>query len=178
MGEAITASPRSLRALARAYSSLMNRTLLVAFGALAACASEPTGERNRGDATFVYDGDSAPLIVGSAIEAADDPSMMIVQLGTDRVDCEFDLGRVSSMPGMPDGYFVSFALPKTGVIDAPYVHVQRGDGSESWHRFATGIVGLDSVGERVTGTVSFSLQPFESVREIEVLGRFDVKRCF
>ncbi len=152
----------------------MNAKLIAIIGVLAGCASDPTGEPNLGDATFNYEDHSARLVVGSAIEAPDDRATMIVQLGTDTVDCDVDLDRA---PSMPDGYFVSFTLPKAGVVHAPIIIARRGDGRDSWRTFAPGIVGIDSVGERVTGTVSFSTVHFE-LGDIEVLGRFDVKRCF
>jgi len=88
------------------------------------CGGGISGEPMEGTITMQY-GDSAPMmVVGAAVqhENADD---MLVQIGSDNVDCDTYLDVFFDLSA-PSGHFVYFAVPKLpGAYDQQSVSVDR-----------------------------------------------------
>lgn len=135
------------------------------------------GEPLEGDITIQY-GDSAPdLVVGAAVQDQNDPDLMLVQIGSDDVDCDTYLDNFLSFNN-PEGVFVFFSVEKLpGAFDDASVAAMSSESNNTKTNFTTGSVTIDAVEPRVTGSVSFSTTDDE-VGEITVSGSFDVFRCF
>jgi hypothetical protein len=148
-------------------------------GVLVGCGGGPTGEPLMGDVTLEYGSDRPDLVVGSAVlTEGQDGMQMLVQLGSDEVDCETDLDELFLFDG-PEGMFVYFAVePMPMVHPMAIVNVMKSDGHETLINASTGMVVIEAVGDRVTGTVSAMIVDDEGVGTIRVAGGFDVKKCF
>lgn len=150
------------------------RQLLLVVG-IVGCGT--SGEPLEGDVSVDYGGDRPDLAVGSAVVHRDDTANMLVQLGSDDVDCETYLDELFLFSG-PEGTFVYFSVPQTtGTHAQAYVAVMKSEDNSSHTNIASGMVTIDAVEPRVTGSVTFSTTG-DDVGAISVSGSFDVKRCF
>jgi hypothetical protein len=141
---------------------------------LVACGT--SGEPMNGDITLMY-GDSNPkLIVGAAVEDADAPGQMIVEMGDDNVDCGTNFSELSFGTS---GTFVYFSVDATtpGTQSDLFITVMRSSGNHLSSNSSDGMVTIDAVSPRVTGSIMFDTND-QDVGPISVSGSFDVKRCF
>ncbi len=130
-----------------------------------------------GDVAMTYGSARPDFVVGTAVQSEDSPLHMLVQLGTDDVDCETYLDRLFSFDN-PEGYFAYFTvLKEPGAYVDTTVAAMRDTGSDTHINLADGSVVIDAVDARVVGSLVFSTRDDE-VGEIAVSGGFDVKRCF
>lgn len=134
------------------------------------------GEPITGTIAMQY-GDSSPaLVVGSAIQhsVATD---MLVQIGSDNVDCDTNLDDIEGFD-FPKGSFVYFGVAKTpGSHPTAGVTVMKSTSDMVNINSSSGMVTIDAVGDRVTGNVTFTTTDSD-VGTISVSGTFDVLRCF
>jgi hypothetical protein len=141
---------------------------------LVACGT--SGEPMSGDITLMY-GDSSPkLIVGAAVEDADEPGNMLVQMGDDNVDCDTNF---SGLSFGTSGTFVYFSVDATtpGAQSDVFITVMHSTGNHLSSNSTDGMVTIDTVSPRVTGSITFDTID-QDVGAITVSGSFDVKRCF
>jgi hypothetical protein len=116
-------------------------------------------------------------VVGAAVQDENDPNLMLVQIGSDNVDCDTYLDNFISFSN-PKGHFVFFSVEKiAAAFDDASVAAMRTEGNSSKTNFTTGSVTIVGVEPRVSGSVTFSTTDDE-VGEISVNGTFDVVRCF
>jgi hypothetical protein len=136
-----------------------------------------SGEPLTGDVSIHYGSSTPDLVVGTAVRTADSTDQMLVQLGTDEVDCDTYLDVFLSFGG-PEGTFVYFNVPdQPGTYDSAYVSVMKAEDRSTSTNTSSGMVTITAVEPRVTGTVTFDTTDDE-VGAITVDGSFDVKRCF
>jgi hypothetical protein len=135
------------------------------------------GEPIEGTIAMQY-GDSAPeLVVGAVVQDENVPEEMLVQIGSDNVDCDTYLDTFFSFNTF-GGHFVYFSVPKVpGTNDMAFVSAMRSEDDTTKINTSQGVVTIDTVEPRVTGTVTFDTTD-EEVGEITVSGSFDVLRCF
>jgi hypothetical protein len=135
------------------------------------------GEPIEGDIAIQY-GDSSPdLVVGTAVQDENDPALMLVQIGSNNVDCDTYLDRLFSFTN-PEGTFVFFSVDQApGAYDDGFVAAMRSDNNNTKVNQAPGSITIDTVEPRVSGSVTFSTTD-EEVGEITASGTFDVLRCF
>jgi hypothetical protein len=135
------------------------------------------GEPMDGDIALHYGTANKTFEVGAAVPDKDDTNQLIVQLGTDNVDCKTYLNELVLFGG-PKGYFVYFgidaAMPKA--YDNAYVSVEHTTDRSSKTNIADGAVVIDAIADRVTGTVMFDTTDDE-LGKITVTGSFDVLNC-
>jgi hypothetical protein len=136
-----------------------------------------SGEPMQGDVTVHYGSSTPKMVVGTAVEAMDEPGKMLVQFGTDDVDCDSYLDVFLDF-SVPHGTFVYFVVDQTpGVHAQAEVSTMKSTSSHIGINSTSGLVTIDAVDPRVTGSVTFTTTD-EDVGEIAVSGSFDVKRCF
>jgi hypothetical protein len=136
-----------------------------------------SGEPLEGDVAITYGGDMPDLAVGTAVRATDDPTHMVVQLGSDNVDCDTYLDVFFDLGG-PKGTFVYFNIAdQPATYDSTSVYVNHTEGHSTNINGAQGAVTITAVEPRVTGTITVATTDDE-IGEITVGGAFDVKRCF
>lgn len=136
-----------------------------------------SGEPLSGDVAVHYGSDTPDLVVGTAVRTADTTDQMLVQLGTDEVDCDTYLDVFLSFDN-PEGTFVYFNVPdQPGDYADAFVSVMKSEDRSTHTNLSSGAVTITAVEPRVTGTVTFDTTDDE-VGEISVAGSFDVKRCF
>lgn len=142
-----------------------------------ACGGGIEGEPIEGTITMQY-GDSAPaMVVGAVVQDENEPDEMLVQIGSDNVDCDTYLDVFLTFNTF-GGHFVYFSVPKVpGTDDSGFVSAMRSLDNSTKINSAPGTVTIDTVEPRVTGTVTFATTD-EEVGEILVSGSFDVVRCF
>ena len=134
------------------------------------------GEPMMGTVQISY-GDSKPkMVVGSAVQNMDNPNEMLVQIGSDNVDCGSYLDVFLDFD-VPSGTFVYFNVPKVPGTDNGSVAVMKSGGNSISTNEGPGQVTINTVDTRVTGTVTFATVD-EDVGNIMVAGTFDVKKCF
>lgn len=142
---------------------------------LVGCDSEK-GEPIEGTITMQYGEQTPAMVVGSAVQHEGDDNML-VQIGSKTVNCGTYLDVFLDFDA-PGGHFVYFDVPKTpGTYDMNSVTVDRNTSNESRGYQAFGDVVIDAVGERVTGSLTFTATDDE-IGTIAVSGSFDVLRCF
>ncbi len=145
--------------------------------ALAACGGT-SGEPIEGDISISYDGDTLPFVVGAVIEDANTPGNMLVQLGTDKIDCDTNLDNLFSFNN-PEGTFLFFSVePSPGTYTDGFISAMRVDGGSTHINASTGSVTITTVGDRVTGTLDEFSTTDDEVGEITAVGSFDVLTCF
>ncbi|MBA3391089.1 MAG: hypothetical protein H0T89_00510 [Deltaproteobacteria bacterium] len=134
------------------------------------------GEPITGTIAMQY-GDSSPaLVVGSAIQSSM-ATNMLVQIGSDNVDCDTNLVDIEGFE-FPKGSFVYFDVAKApGSHPTAGVTVMKSTSDMVNINGSTGMVTIDSAGDRVTGSVTFTTTD-NDVGTISVSGTFDVLRCF
>jgi hypothetical protein len=135
------------------------------------------GEPMTGTVSLDYGGSKPKMAVGAAVESMDAPTKMLVQIGSDNVDCGTYLDVFLDFDA-PSGTFIFFTVDKTstGMLGTS-ISVEKSGGRDVSVTEAPGAVLIDSTAERVTGTVTLSTTN-EDVGAITVAGSFDVKRCF
>ncbi len=144
--------------------------------ALAACGT--SGEPIEGDISINYGGDTIDFAVGAVIEDENTPGQMLVQLGTDKIDCDSNLDNLFSFNN-PDGTFLFFSvLPEPGTYTDGFLSAMRSDNNSVHINSSTGSVTITTVGDRVIGTVDEFSTTDEEVGEITAGGSFDVLKCF
>ena len=136
-----------------------------------------SGEPLTGDVALQYGTSMPKLVVGSAVTSADFPSMMLVQLGTDNVDCSTVLETGGFNP--PQGTFVFFDAAE--VVSGPNAMTEINVSVQSSTNISidagTGTVTIAAIDTRVSGSIDFTYTD-DTVGTISVTGSFDVKRCF
>ncbi len=153
----------------------MKRCLLLGLCGLSGCAGD-SGEPLIGDVTIHYGSSTPKLDVGAAIQDTSVPGSMLVQIGSDAVDCGTNFGDFS-FDG-PQGTFVYFSVDKVpGVHASASVNAMKVSGNSINIHGTSGAVTITAVDPRVTGTVMFTTTD-QKAGEIAVSGSFDVKRCF
>jgi hypothetical protein len=133
-----------------------------------------SGEPLKGDIAIQYGADSPDLKVGTVIEDESDPGKMLVQIGTDEVDCDT---RLDSLFGVPVGTFVFFSVDQAPGTYMTFVQAAQRVGNSTSVNISDGEVIIDAVEPRVTGSLTFDTTN-EEVGTISVSGTFDVFRCF
>jgi len=129
-----------------------------------------------GTVSLTY-GDSQPkLVVGAAVQSEDSPSKMLVQIGSDNVDCDTYLDNFFDL-NPPSGSFIFFNVEKLAGTTSGSVAVMKSSSNSVAVNQGPGSITIDAVEPRVTGTVTFATTD-EEVGSILVAGTFDVKRCF
>lgn len=134
------------------------------------------GEPIEGTITMQYGDKNPAMLVGAAVQHEGDDDML-VQIGSKNVGCGTYLEDFLDFDA-PGGHFVYFSVPKTpATYEQNSVSVDRNTSNESRSYQAFGNVVIDSVGERVTGSLTFAVIDDE-IGPIAVSGSFDVLRCF
>src|SRR5437867_1363197 len=92
----------------------------------------PDGEPIKGDITIHYGGDTTKMEVGTVVQDQNTPGNMLVQIGSDNVDCSTYLDVFLSFSN-PSGTFVYFSVDKTtpGTDANAYVSVMRSTGTHT-----------------------------------------------
>jgi len=140
------------------------------------CGGGTSGEPLMGTVSLTY-GDAKPkMVVGTAVQNEESPSKMLVQIGSDNVDCSTYLDVFLDFD-VPSGTFVYFNVPKVAGTDNGSVAVLHRSGNSIATNEGPGTVTINTVDARVTGTVTFATVD-EEVGNILVAGTFDVKKCF
>jgi hypothetical protein len=147
---------------------------IAAFVLLAACTSSKGGEPQMGTASATYGTDTKMLATGSAIKDIDTAGNMLVQLGDGGVDCSTNLS--ASFP--PDGMYVAISVDMTnpGTFPNAPIQVLHSSGNHIDAEITDGMVTIDAIDTRVTGSVMLSLTG--SSGPVSATGTFDVKKCF
>ncbi|MBA3503264.1 MAG: hypothetical protein M4D80_21385 [Myxococcota bacterium] len=135
-----------------------------------------SGEPIMGTVSLTY-GDSKPkMVVGAAVQNKNVVGEMLVQIGSDNVDCESYLDVFLDFD-VPSGTFVYFRAPKLAGTANGAVSVMKSSSNSVSINEGTGSFTIDTIEPRVTGTITFATVD-EDVGNILVAGTFDVKRCF
>jgi len=147
---------------------------IVAFALLAACTSSKGGEPQMGTASGTYGTTTKMLVTGSAIKDIDSAGNMLVQLGDGGVDCSTNLN--ASFP--PEGLYVTMSVDMTtpGMYTTAPIQVMRSSGNHIDAEISDGIVNIDAIDARVTGSINFSVTGSDGT--VSAMGTFDVKKCF
>lgn len=140
---------------------------------LAACGGS-SGEPQMGDATATYGTTTKAMATGSAIKDLDTPGNMLVQLGDDGVGCSTNLS--ASFPSA--GMYVTMSVDMTnpGMYTTAPIQVLYSSGNHLDAEISDGIVNIDAIGTRVSGSINFSTTG--SSGPVSAMGTFDVKKCF
>lgn len=146
--------------------------LLFAIG----CGTSGGGEPLMGNVAIQVGSAMPDLTTGSAIRDKDDASKMIVQLGTDHVDCQTDLNSSFQISG---GTYVFFAedAATPGTDANATVNIEKVSGNMIDVLVSDGMVTISTIDTRVTGTITFTGTD-QTLGAVSVSGNFDVKRCF
>lgn len=158
------------------------RAALLLGAAIAACG--PNGEPMHGTATVSGYGASAHMVVGAVVRDQSSAGSMLVQMGSDNVDCNTDLRSIAMVPQFPSGTFVFFSASDSMVtngtvsISTSVVHNGDVDGSNAQFESDGGAdVSITSIGSRVVGTIDF-VHDNSTVGSVVVSGSFEVKKCY
>ena len=156
---------------------MIGMKLAFAIVLVTACGGN-SGEPLRGDITLQYGSDRPKLVVGTAVTDTNTAGRMLVQLGSDNVDCETYLDVFFSFD-YPSGSFVFFSVDSTqpGTSGSADVGFAKSAGDSTTINITTGSVTIDALSPRVTGTVTATTTDDEA-GTLTVSGSFDVKRCF
>jgi hypothetical protein len=143
---------------------------------LVACGGT-SGEPMKGSIAFTYGTSMPKMAVGAAVEDKDTPGHMLVQMGDNDVDCGTDFN--SDSLGLPTGNFVFFSVDATTPAADPSLEISvvHFDGRNLNLNGSTGMVTIDTVMPRVTGSLTFNTTDSD-IGTISVSGNFDIKRCF
>jgi hypothetical protein len=143
--------------------------------ALAACGED--GVPMKGDVTLSYGSSKPGMKYGTAVAAEDSPNQMLVQFGSGGIDCDTYLDVFLDF-SLPDGTFLYFVVDRTpGTHPQASISVMKNDDNSTSINSSSGSVTIDAVGDRVTGSVTFSTTDDEA-GQITASGSFDVKTCF
>jgi hypothetical protein len=135
------------------------------------------GEPQNGTAMVAFNTRTELMDVGAAIADKQDPTKMIVQLGTAHVTCSMDLLHGNSFP--PQGSYIYFqfdnmtpgtdTMASFGTVDFVGSHININVGPGTAH--------VTAIDTRVTGDLTFSTNDGPGA-PITASGTFDVKKCF
>jgi hypothetical protein len=121
-------------------------------------------------------GDTKPkLAVGAAVQDTESPSKMLVQLGSDNIDCGSNLDAGEEDPG--SGTFIYFTVDKVPATANTSITVLRLSRTHASLNSSSGSITVDAADPRVTGQITFATTDSDDGM-ILVAGTFDVKRCF
>lgn len=148
----------------------MQRALAVTLllGGFAACGGE-SGEPIGGDIAIVVGGETVNPSVGAAI--ADENGAALVILGTRDITCDTRL----ETPLKP-GTYLTFTVDRNVGAQTPMVSVIRVQTGGAHLNGTAGMVAVDGVGDRITGSVMMTTTDDE-LGDITVTGTFDVTNC-
>lgn len=137
-----------------------------------------SGEPIKGDVAIHYGADTPKFVVGSAVQDRNKPANMLVQIGSDNVDCGTYLDVFFTLSN-PSGTFVYFSVDKTtpGPHLQSSVSVMKSDGNNTNVNITSGDVTIITIGKRVTGSVTL-MTTDSTIGTISVSGSFDVVSCF
>lgn len=140
------------------------------------CGTSGGGEPLMGNVAIQVGSKMPDLTTGSAIKDKDDSTKMIVQLGTDHVDCKTDLNGSFFAEG---GTYVFFAEDAStpGTDANATVNVETVNGNMIDVLLSDGTVTISTIDTRVTGSINFTATD-QNLGAVSVSGNFDVKRCF
>jgi hypothetical protein len=153
----------------------VTRAFVLGLATLAACGD--SGEPMKGDVVVTYGSSTPKMDVGTAVQDEESPGKMLVQFGTDEVDCDSYLDVFLDFD-LPSGTFIYFSVDKmTGTYASASVSAMKNTKNSTSINSTNGMVTITAVEPRVTGTVTFTTTD-EEVGVISATGSFDVKRCF
>jgi hypothetical protein len=137
-----------------------------------------SGEPIHGNIAVTYGTAMPKMVVGSAVTDKQTAGNMVVQLGSDNVDCGTYLDEFLTLNN-PSGVFVYFSVSATtpGSNANLFVNVEKSTGNNVNINSASGTVTIDSIDTRVMGSIDFTVTDM-MVGTISVSGAFDVKKCF
>jgi hypothetical protein len=137
-----------------------------------------SGEPLHGDIMLRYGNDTPKLVVGTAVADTNTAGHMLVQLGSDNVDCGTYLDVFFSFD-YPSGSFVYFSVDSTqpGTSGSADVSFAKSADNSTTINITPGSVTIDALSPRITGTVS-AMTTDDEAGTLMVSGTFDVKRCF
>lgn len=143
---------------------------------LAACGGGIDGELLAGDITIQYGSSSPKLEVGTAVRAEADGDML-VQIGSNNVDCDTYLDMFISFD-YPEGTFVYFTVSSSmpGTYPNEPVDFMKSGSRNTSINGTLGMVTIESIDTRVKGTVVATTTD-EEVGTLSVQGSFDVVSC-
>jgi hypothetical protein len=140
------------------------------------CGGGTSGEPLMGTVTLGYGGDNPKMKVGTAVQHQDSPNNMLIQIGSDNVDCDTYLDVFLDFDA-PSGSFIYFDVAKNVASTSGSVSVMKSSSRNISINSGPGNVTITAIEPRVTGMVTFATTD-EEVGMITVAGTFDVKRCF
>ncbi len=140
--------------------------------ASAACGGGDSGEPIEGTITIVVGDQTITPDVGAAIEDPDDSTKALVILGTSDISCSTQINSQ-----LAAGTYLTFQIDPVVGTQSSFVSVLRVSGNSAHLNGSGGDVVIDSVVDRVTGSVTFDTTDDE-VGTITADGTFDVIRCF
>ena len=130
-----------------------------------------------GTVALDYGGSKPKMVVGAAVNTMDSTTRMLVQMGSDNVDCDTYLDVFLDFDA-PHGSFIYFDVDKTQMGSKNgTVSVEKSSSRNVSVTTGPGVITIDSIEPRVTGSVTFAITDPEAGM-ITVAGTFDVKRCF
>ena len=134
------------------------------------------GEPLMGNVAVQYGTAMPDMTTGSAVQSHDNPMQMVIQIGSDHVDCSTDL---SGTFFTEQGTYVFFNADKTmpSTNAQADITVENVSGNHIDLNGATGTVTISTIDTRVTGSVMLTTTD-SMVGTITATGNFDVKRCF
>jgi hypothetical protein len=151
--------------------------LVASLAAACSSSSGPTGEPADGDVVLTIKGQTEMPMTGAAIADANDPADMLVVIGTSGIDCTFD-----PMTFFHLGVYAQLHADKTtpgtdADAEIDVVDISNNGGLNYDGDGSSGAVTIDTIADRVTGSVTFSYAS-DSDGTVSANGSFDVKRCF
>lgn len=155
---------------------------LLGIGFVVACGGGTSGDPLMGTVSLSYGSEKPKMVVGSAVQHENTPGDMLVQIGSDNVDCNTFLDVFLDF-STPEGHFIYFSADKamTGTFTNKSIDVMKSSDNSTSINGSTGSYTIDSLGaaagDRVTGSVMVTTTD-EEVGTITAMGTFDVKRCF
>lgn len=136
------------------------------------------GEPLEGTIQIEYGPSRPALVVGAAVAHRDAPGRMLVQLGSNHVDCDTYLDVLFSFTN-PEGTFLYFTVDRApGEYVDNSISAMVSENNSTKINVAFGSVTIDTVDPRVTGTVTMFETTDEEVGRIAASGTFDVVKCF
>lgn len=154
------------------YDAGMKRLyVLLGLAAVPACGAED-GEPIGGDVTITVGDEVIEPTVGAALPDDQDPTKALIVVGTRDISCATTI----TTP-LKRGTYLMFSIDPAVGMQTVFTSVIRVESSGSHLNGSSGEVTIDSVEDRVTGSVTFDTTDDE-VGPITAAGTFDVLRCF
>ena len=141
------------------------------------CGGDGGGEPIMGSISLQYGSAAPDLKVGAVVQDAGSDTKMIVQVGTDNVDCDTNLEKLDSASDFPKGSFVFFTTAMAPGATSGFVSVMKSTSNSVSIHSASGMVTITAIEPRVTGSLTFTTTD-EEIGTISVGGDFDIIRCF